>query len=155
MRPLALAVAVVVAAGLSGCSEPTSTVRGTVTHAGKPLGGVTVTFFAADNRTITADTAADGTYSAAVPGRGTVRASVQAPPPTPKSRPDPPAARAGRDGDALKAAADDDRGKLARMPPASELPAGVTLPAGYDNPATSKLTFELTGGPQVFDIDLK
>jgi hypothetical protein len=155
MRTLTLGSAVALLAAASGCSEPTARVSGTVRHQGQPLAGATITFFPPNNRTFTADTGPDGTYSVTVTGRGTVRVSVQAPPPRPKPRPDPPAGVRGKDAGGKDAAAKDDKAKMARMPPASDMPPGVKIPDKYLNPSTSGLSFELTGADQVFDINIE
>jgi hypothetical protein len=151
MRSVTLAAGCLVL--VMGCNEPTTTIRGTVTTGGKPAGGVTVTFFPSNNRTFTADTDAEGRYAAPVTGRGTARVAVQAPPPRPKPRPDPPAG-GGRDTYGRGEAQSDDKAKMSRMPPPSEIPEGIKLPDKYADPNTSGLTVTLSGPETVFDIKL-
>ncbi len=144
------ALAVLVAA--LGCGDrPRARVHGTVTYEGKPLAGAIVTFFAADNQNYTADTRPDGTYEVAGVPRGPVRVAVQMPPPRPKPRPDP------MPGKSNEQALAEDRAKSAR-PPADPPPAGPAvggLPAKYQSPNSSGLSFELKDPDQKYNIDLE
>jgi len=144
------------AAVLVGCgSEPTAEIKGTVTYQGKPLPGATLTFFPSNNKTFTADTKEDGTYTVPVTGRGTVKVSVQVAQPRVPVRPIPTSNPKSKDTFAKDAVNSDDQGKMGRLAPPSETPVTIAIPTIYNNPDTSDLKFELTGGSQTFDIVLK
>lgn len=140
----------------SGCSEPIHDLSGKVTLDGKPLPGVTVSFFTTTNAVVNADTDAQGNYKARVPGTGQVRVSIQVPPSRPASRPNPPSNAKARDTVAKDAAKGDDDGKMARMsaPEASPMPPAVQISPKYNDPAKSGFDFTLTGDTQVHDLPL-
>lgn len=119
----------------AGCSSNASSdsVRGKVTLNDKPVSGMVV-FTATDGKTASSPIGPDGSYTVTSPPRGTVKVSVTGMGPA-----------AGR-GPAPAKMKDDS------LP---ELPAeGVPPPAKYAKPDNG-LTFDVTGGPQSFDISLQ
>src|SRR4051794_16207247 len=114
MRRISLGLVVGALLAAQGCGYQRSRVEGTIKHQGKPLGGAIITFFGPDNMTYTADTRSDGTYDVDDVPRGTVRVSIQLPPPRSKSRPDPDL-RKDRDTFAKDQAKADDQAKMARQ----------------------------------------
>jgi hypothetical protein len=126
---VAVIFAAAVIAGLGCGDRPRSRVHGRVTYQNKPLAGAIITFFAADGSTYNTDARADGSYDVSGIPRGSVRISVQVPPPRSRPRPDPVP------------------GKAAVPPPvadSSTAAGSVSIPAKYGSPESSELAFELT-----------
>jgi hypothetical protein len=156
MQRISLALLFVALLAAQGCGYQRSRIEGTIKHKGKPLGGAVVTFFGPDNMTYTADTKSDGTYDIDGVPQGTVRVSIQLPPPRPKSRATPDL-RKERDAFAKGQAKADDLGKMARQtePPQPTAPPASALPAQYGSPSTSGLSFELKEPVKEYSVDLK
>lgn len=158
MRALALLVATGVL--LSGCSRPTGSITGTVSHNGKALKGGSVTFISTEG--LVSDSGAigdDGRYSVPQITSGKFKVCVDtsflAPPTTGGPR--------GASGPITGAA----------PPPGALIPEGykpsnpadaaiasnakkfVKIPTKYKFEDQTDLSYEVKAGPQTYDIDLK
>ncbi|MBX9581073.1 MAG: hypothetical protein K2X87_12260 [Gemmataceae bacterium] len=158
MRAAAFLLFAAVAAATAGCGDyARSRVHGKVTAGGKPVAVGSVIFLGRDNMTYLADLKPDGTYEVAGVPRGTVRVSIQQPPPRPTPRPNPPAGWGGDKGKLADPV--DDKAKASRLeavpPPPAPKAAGPAIPAKYADPNASGLTFELTEPDQEWSVDLK
>jgi hypothetical protein len=134
-----------------GCGS-SGTVSGKVTYLGEDLGGGTVLFVSPGKKTERATIAPDGSYTIANIPAGTVKIAVE----TASAR--PPDQEAMRRG-------------IPQIPPDADLPPQaeksmyksspenkggkyVWIPNEYGDPEQSKLTLEVTGGNQHYDIKL-
>ncbi len=136
----------------TGCDRPRSQVHGTVTYQGTPVAGGTIIFLGADNRAYPTRIGSDGTYVASGVPHGDLHVSVLAADPQQAARPNPGA----RDSDAFAKAAmnADDQSKGGRSPTPTGT-SGQLLPAKYNDPTKSELSFELTQSDQEYTVDLK
>lgn len=114
---------------LAGCDGGASkaTVAGAVTYKGKPLPTGTIAFIGKDNKVVSAAIESNGRYSVARVPVGPAKISVSTPPAPPKG-----AAAAGM--------------------PVLET---VSIPAQYNDPEKSGLTYDVKPGAQEHSIDLK
>ena len=114
---------------LAGCGgDPTGTVSGTVTYKGKPLPTGTVAFIAKDKPPITGAIESSGRYSVARVPVGPVTIAVSTPPAWPKG---------------------------ARSTTSMPMLETVAIPAKYNTPEQSGLTYTVTPGSQEHPIELK
>jgi hypothetical protein len=125
----------------AGCGDSSASVSGRVTLNGKPLTGGAVTFHAAGGRTEGSWIDPEGHYAIARAPVGEVKVTVvvnptREPPKLPRKRdvPQHPESQAAEGAPAGKA---------------------VAIPPRYKDPEKSGLTYTLSRGPQVIDIDLK
>jgi hypothetical protein len=137
----ALALAVALAAlGCGGGGK--ATISGKVTYKGATLKAGRVTYAGSDKRSLTSDIGEDGTYTVAGVASGPAKISVQT--------------------SYMK----NIRGKSYKVPP--DAPPGysggidpalrakyVLIPENYEDPEKSGLTFDVKGGTQSHDIELK
>jgi hypothetical protein len=133
-RPaLALACLTLAAVGCGGRGD----VSGKVSYKGKPLVFGTVQFEASDKTIKQANIEADGSYS--IPGVPVGEAKVAVSSDNPKSSAFQPLQREG-------------------MPPSKPLPEVVgwfPIPTEYQDLSKPKLTYTVTRGKNMYDIDLK
>lgn len=158
---------------LSGCNKPTGTVRGKVTYKGNLIKGGYVSFTSADNgRTASAGIKEDGTYEAhQVPG-GNCKVCVDTTALKPPSSPGgfkggPPGSGPPGGGPDASKGGGPPAEFADKLPPgyAGSSPAAaaadrarrlyVQIPDAYSKPETTPLTFDVSGGDQTFDIDVK
>ena len=128
---------------LSGCGSGTGSVAGKVTLKGKVVKGGTVTFVGADKRVVTAPIDTEGSYTIERIATGPARISVT-PPAAPVAVPRgrnmmDPSKMGGPGGGTTTAPA--------------EKPAAI--PADYQNPDKSGLTYTVNSGKQEHNIELK
>jgi hypothetical protein len=152
MRWFFVAVAATVLVTTAGCGRPHSKVHGVITYQGKPLKGGTIILVGPDNRTYPARIGSDGSYHIASVPRGEIHVSIQTEPPSPPPRPQPGA----KDSDAFAKTASnlDDQAKGGGGQPAAPA-AYIMVPARYNDPSQSGLSFELTEADQDYSVDLK
>jgi hypothetical protein len=141
-RRCGLLVLLAASLGAAGCGSASGTVKGKVSYNGAPLKGGTVTFFYPDGRGFPIGILADGTYTLDRLPLGPVKVCVDTSSLDPKkhlrySYAPPPGAK----------------------PPPGFSPtsaeAYVAIPAKYADPAKTDLTYDVTGGTQTHDIELK
>jgi hypothetical protein len=123
------AACLVLALAWCGCgpSARPGQLTGKVRFRGKELSSGTVTFLGADGQTRSAAIAENGIYKVAGVAPGTARVAVESHPRLPPGFVEPSA------GD----------------------PGTIKLPPHYTKPETSGLTYEVKGGQETFDIDIK
>ena len=131
---------------LSGCGPKVGSITGTVTYKGKTLPSGTVSFLGANNEVMSSPIASDGTYTIPKVSVGQAKVTVSMPitPIVPNNmKMDPAKMKGGAD----------PTGGTGTSPTA---PAGpkMKIPPHYQNPETSKLTFDVNPGPQSYDIKL-
>lgn len=146
LRGTCLIFLVIGPATLTGCGPGKGALSGKVSYQGKPLPGGFITIVPEKGtaaQTVQGKIETDGTYSVSNIIAGPVKIGVQGLE-TPKYAEAmiPPSEMATRGKDTLKAS------------PKATQPA-VKLPVDYGNPEKSGLRYTVTGGSQVYDIDLK
>jgi hypothetical protein len=118
-----------------GCQSK-GNVSGKVTYKSKPLVYGTVLFVGSDGGSVQAKIESDGSYSARGLAVGEAQVAVNSPDPKiigiNTNWKDP-----------------------AKKPPPLVVPGWFAIPTQYESPSTSKLTYPVKGGSNVFDIDLK
>jgi hypothetical protein len=122
-----------VAAGCQGTGD----VSGKVTYKGKPLVFGTVQFEGSDGRLCQGNIGRDGSYS--VTGVATGEANVAVSSLNPKSSDFVPLQREGGP----------------KLPPRPDVPGWFPIPAKYDTPYQSGLTYTIKRGENTIDIDLE
>lgn len=138
-----------IAAGLvalSGCGPSAGSIQGKVTYKGKDLPSGTVTFLGASNDVVSAPIALDGTYTIPKVSLGLAKVTV--------SVPVPPSVPGGMKMDPAKMKGGADPTGGTGTPPTAPVGPRVKIPDLYQNPETSKLTFEVKPGSQSHDIKL-
>lgn len=141
-----LSAALTVVVGLSGCGPSAGAIKGKVTYKGKNLPSGTVTFIGAQNDVVSSPIAPDGMYDIPKVSVGVAKVSVSVPvaPQVPGGmKMDPAKMKGGAD----------PTGGTGTAPAAPVLPR-VPIPPHYQNPDTSKLTFDVKAGAQMHDIKL-
>jgi hypothetical protein len=134
---LCLAVASLAMAAASGCGPSKASVTGTVTYSGQPLPSGTITFASeAGAKPVKASPITDGKYTItdfiAGPAKVTV---LTTPPPSGGGKPPP--------------------GAPAIAVPTTAAPGKyVPIPAKYNNPQQSGLSYDVKGGEQTKNFDL-
>lgn len=151
MRFGVFAVAILVAAVLSGCNDvPRSRIHGIVKFQGKPLTDASVIFIASDNKTHIVNLKSDGSFDVSGVAQGLVKVSVQQALPKVAPRPDPSHSSGS------KAGVVDEKAKAVRPePPVTTKDSGPRLPTLYTDPEKSGLSLELKELDQEWSIDLK
>lgn len=119
----------------AGCGPSFGTISGTLTHNGKPVPDVTVSFVSPDGTINTAQVGADGTYSVANVPVGPVQVTVQSP--TALGESEQEVIKKGKSGVAPKAA------------------TRVGLDPKFGDPQTSGLSLTVKAGDNKYDIDLR
>jgi hypothetical protein len=134
-NPVALAFILAASMVLMGCGPTVGTVRGVVSHGGKPIEGGSVLFYFDDGRSIGGEVLGDGNYAIENAPLGHAKVVVL------------PAAEG--DQAAQHMAIKNDMGK---SPPPKPEPK---FPEKYSDLATTDLTCRIDPGENKFDIDLK
>ena len=146
IRMILLPAVVVGLVGLSGCGAAVGSIKGRVMYKGKNLPSGTVTFLGAKNDVASSPIASDGTYDIPKVSVGQAKVTVSMPvaPPVPPGK--------TMDASKMKGGADPTGGT--GTAPAAPAGPRVSIPPHYQNPETSKLTFDVKPGPQPYDIKL-
>jgi hypothetical protein len=138
----------------AGCGKGTGTVTGKVTINDTPLKGGLVVFTPADGVGPPGNSpiAEDGTYTIEKCPKGHMKVSVQ----TAFLKTQAPSRGGARAYERPKDAPADDGGRGYKPPdPSENAKKYVAIPPKYEDPDTSDLTFDVTGGNQTYDITLK
>jgi hypothetical protein len=132
--------------GLSGCGSSTATVSGKVSYKGNPLKGGNITFASAEGKpSVSTSIDENGTYTCKAP-TGKVKVSVE----TASLKP----AMAG--GKAPKYSPPAGQTSPYQSGDTSDLSKRYTeIPETYSDPEKSGLSYEIKGGSQTIDIELK
>jgi hypothetical protein len=126
---------------VAGCGSGTSSVSGQVTLNGKPLSGGAVTFYGANGQAGGSSIDAEGKYAMVKGPVGEVKVTVAAA--QPRQSP-----RMSKERDAPKHPGD-------KGPAPSPTGKPVVIPDKYKDQGKTPLTYTLTAGSQVIDIELK
>jgi hypothetical protein len=135
---------------IAGCGDtPRSKIHGTIKYQGKPLTNATLTFFAKDNSTHMAILNPDGTYTVDRVPRGPIKVSIQSDVPRPASK-----GQFAKGFGEMPAETKD--GKRDPAPgPAEPKATWPIVPANYNDPEKSGLSFELKEPDQEWSVELK
>ncbi len=153
-----MCVVIAITAAASGCSSApqSGTITGKVSVAGKPVKGGIITFKQAtlDGVTVTTEIKADGTYEATGVPFGVLQISLVTNPPILPGDSGSVKARVG----AMAAAQPGQELTAEQMRAAQSnivIDAGPQVPAKYNDPFTSELTFTLDKPVDTHDLDVK